>query len=122
MEFQNHTGEGSFKSSDTFNFKVSNEYYNYLILDSDITLRIERKSPSIASLCFIDNNSNTINVPNNIKLYTFDFQNPNKKVIYNNVIDKKYYCLCWTDNYLIEYNGIILFEIMNTRSWNIVEK
>ena len=37
--------------------------------------------------------SGLIYIPNNIKLYTFDFQNPNKKVIYNNVIDKKYYCL-----------------------------
>jgi len=124
MEFQN---QSLFKSFDTFNFKVSNEYYTYNINsdnsdNSDIKLRIERKSPSIASLYFIDNSNTIISVPTKIVIYTFDFQNPNKKVIYNNVIDKKYYALCWSDNYLIEYNGNVIFEITSMRSWNIVEK
>ena len=58
-----------------------------------------------------------INIPNGVLIYTYDYQNIQKKVIQESINEE--YALCWTDNYTVELNKKILINIKNQRKWNI---
>ena len=44
--------------------------------------------------------NNKINIPGDIVVYTYDYEDINKKIIQKAI--KNDYPLCWTDNYTIE--------------------
>lgn len=101
----------------TFDFtKTDNEYiYD---MGSNIILHIKRINHSVAALYFTDEVGDKINIPDGIVVYTYDYQSPNKKIIQK--AHKQDYPLCWTDNYTIEYNKIIILSLNNQRKWDIV--
>ena len=100
-----------------FDFTKTNNEYIYNI-NSNIILHINRMNHSVAILYFTDEMGNKINIPNGIVVYTYDYQNKNKKISLKSSI-KKEYLLCWTDDYTIELNKNIVLNIKNQRNWNI---
>ena len=105
---------------DSFDFidKTNIEEYIYKIKLNNIILYIKRISYSVAILYFTDESLNIINIPDEIILYSYENQNIQKKFIQTS-INKYYYALCWTDNYIVEYNEQMLLDIKNKRTWNI---
>ena len=102
---------------ETFDFtNTDNEYiYN---MGSNIILHIKRNCHSVAVLYFTDEMCNKINIPDGIVVYTYDFQDTNKKIILKAI--KQDYPLCWTDNYKIEYNKIQFLSLNCQRKWDII--
>lgn len=102
---------------ETFDFtKTDNEYtYN---MGSNMILHIKRMNQGVAVLYFTDDLSNKINIPEGIVVYTYDYQDTNKKNIQKAI--KQDYPLCWTDNYTIEYKKIEILSLHNQRKWNII--
>ncbi len=99
----------------TFNFNATGSEYIYKI-SSNIILHLYRTTHAVAILEFTDETSNKINIPTEIIIYTKDYQT-NQNVILkptNNM-----YALCWTDDYMIKYNGNIILNIKNNRTWDI---
>ena len=86
-------------------------------ISSNTNVCIERMTHSVAALYFTDEHNNKINIPDNIVVYTYDYQNTQKKVV-QDYIDNTYH-LCWTDSYTIEFNKTILINIKNQRKWVI---
>ena len=68
-----------------------------------------------ALVYFTDKLDNIIDIPAEIKIYTFDegIRHEQKR------LDKQYYGLCWSDNYDVEFEGSRLLTIENQRQWNI---
>lgn len=89
----------------------------YVYIDSYANFRIKRIHHSVAILYFTDEMSNKINIPNGVVVYTSDYQNSEKRVILK-PIDESYH-LCWTDDYIVELNEIILINIKSQRKWII---
>jgi hypothetical protein len=83
----------------------------------DIILRIEQTSNSIACLYFTDGTNNKINIPENIVIYTYDYQTKERVIL--KPLDVKNYILCWTDNYDVKMNNEVLWLIRNRRRWDI---
>lgn len=100
-----------------FDFSMINNQYTYTI-NENILLRIKQLSNSIAVLYFTDEIGNKINIPTGLVVYTYDFQNTEKKIIKQLFIQD--YTLCWTNNYIIELHGNIVIDIKSQRCWNIV--
>lgn len=102
---------------ETFDFtKTDNEYmYN---MGSNMILHIKQTNHSVALLYFTDEMSNKINIPEDIVVYTYDYQDTNKKIIQKPI--KQDYPLCWTDNYTIEYKEIEFLSLNTQRKWNII--
>ena len=98
-----------------FDFKSDCEYfYDY---DTNVQLYIKRINHSVATLYFIDEMNDKINVPDGVVIYTTDYQNSEKRVIINPI--DEYYSLCWTDDYIVELNKKVLINIKNQRKWII---
>ena len=100
-----------------FNFTNMNQSYIYSVT-SNIILHIHRISYSVAMLYFTDEINNPINIPTGITIYTCDFQNMDSRIILPPTPSQKY-ALCWTDSYEIEFNGEIVLNITNKRTWSI---
>jgi len=101
----------------TFDFTTTDNEYIYN-MDSTTILHVKRINHSVAVLYFTDEMSNKIDIPDNIVIYTYDYQNTNKKVIQKAI--RQDYLLCWTDDYVVELNNIELINIKNQRKWNII--
>ncbi len=99
----------------TFDFNINDNEYTYNV-NSTINLHIRKINNSVAILYFTDEIGNKINIPDGLIVYTYDYQT-NKKIIQNHI--HQYYPLCWTDDYVIELNEIVLINIRNQRKWNI---
>ena len=97
-----------------FNFMEFKSDYVYSI-NENLILNIKRITCAVANLYFTDNLNNKIDIPNEIKIYTFD----EGIRIEQKPIDKQHYALCWTDKYDIEFNKGRLITIENQRYWNI---
>jgi phosphate starvation-inducible membrane PsiE len=102
---------------ETFDFtKIDNEYmYN---MGSNMILHIKRINHSVAILYFTDEMNNKINIPEDIVVYTYYYQDTNIKIIQKPI--KQDYHLCWTDNYTIEYKKIQILSLNSQRKWNIM--
>ena len=101
------------------NFHFSNENNAYIHeIRPELLLHIVRISHSVASLTFTDEYNNKVPIPNEIKVYTFDFTKTQSKVILRPSLNNDY-ALCWTDNYTVEWNDEIVVNIKNKRSWKI---
>ena len=100
----------------TFDFAMKESEYVYDI-SSNIKLCIKRINHSVAILYFTDEMSNMINIPDGIVVYTFDYQNTQKRVSIKPT--NKTYALCWTDDYTIQLNNNVLINITNQRKWVI---
>jgi len=101
----------------TFDFTMTESVYVYNI-SSKIKLCIKQINHSVAMLCFTDEMNNKINIPDGIVVYTYDYEDVNKKIIQKAI--NQNYPLCWTDNYTIEYKQIKILSLNNQRKWNIV--
>jgi len=97
-----------------FDFMSDCEYfYDH---DTNVHLYIKRINHSVAVLYFIDEMNNKINIPDDVVVYTKDYQNSKRVII--NPIDE-YFHLCWTDDYTVELNNKVLINIKNQRKWII---
>ena len=101
----------------SFNFISNDSEYIYNI-NSHTILHIKQINNGVAVLYFTDEDSNKINIPNNIMVYTYDFEDNNKRLLLNPI--RQDYALCWTDNYTVELNKNVLINIKNQRKWNII--
>lgn len=99
-----------------FDFSETNEEF-IMYMDSYTILHITRISNSIAVLYFTDEKGIKINIPNDIIVYTYNYEDTKNKVIQKNINQE--YALCWTDNYTIECGEEELINIKNQRKWNI---
>lgn len=99
-----------------FKFEIPNCEYAYNV-NSNIILHIKRINHSVAMLYFTDEMHEKINIPDDILVYTYDYQNY-KKVLLESI--KHEYALCWTDDYVVELNKTTLINIKNQRKWNII--
>jgi hypothetical protein len=100
-----------------FDFTMTESEYVYNI-SSTIKLCIKRINHSVAILYFTDKMNKKINIPDDIVVYTYDYEDVNKKIIQKAINND--YPLCWTDNYTIEYKQIQIISLNNQRKWNIV--
>lgn len=100
----------------TFDFNITNNEYIYNV-NSTINLHIKKINNSVAVLYFTDEMSNKINIPGGLAVYTYDYTT-NKKIIQNAI--NQDYLLCWTDDYIIELNKIVLIDIRKQKKWNIM--
>jgi hypothetical protein len=101
---------------ETFDFIKTDDEYTYT-MELNVILHIKRLNHSVAILYFTDEKSNKINIPDDIVVYTYNYEDINKKIRQNAV--KQEYPLCWTDNYTIEYKKKELFTITSQRKWCI---
>ena len=99
-----------------FDFMRTCEYL-YSPDDSGISLCIKQVNNSVAVLNFIDDDCNKVNIPEGIVVYTTDYQNSEKKVILKPI--DEYYSLCWTDDYIVEFNKKIIINVKSQRKWMI---
>ena len=102
---------------DTFDFTKTDNKYLYNI-SSNTLLHINRMNHSVAILYFTDKMNNKINIPDDIVVYTYDYQDQNKKIIEKPI--KQDYSLCWTDKYTIQYKKKEILCLNNQRKWDIV--
>jgi hypothetical protein len=100
----------------TFDFAMTESEY-VCDISSNIKLCIKRINHSVAILYFTDEMSNMINIPDGIIVYTFVYQNTQKRVSIKPA--NKTYALCWTDDYTVELNNNVLINIKNQRKWVI---
>lgn len=104
-------------SSFQFNFTEPSSEYIYEISPT-IIIHLYRSNNAVAILEFTDENNNKINIPSGLVIYTKNYQN-GKKIVEKPFADN-IYALCWTDDYMIELNNKLLFEIKNKRNWEII--
>ena len=97
-----------------FDFKSECEYF-YDHDNTNVHLYIKRINHSVATLYFIDEMNNKINIPDGVVIYTTDYQNSEKRVNINPI--DGYYSLCWTDDYIVELNKKVLINIKSQRKW-----
>jgi hypothetical protein len=125
-------------SSFQFNFSEPSSEYIYEISPT-IIIHLYSSNNAVAILEFTDDNNNKINIPPGLVIYTKNYQN-GKKTLEKPFIDNQVnypvvggrkevyplgaicgsYALCWTDNYMVELNNKLLFEIKNKRNWEII--
>ena len=100
-----------------FDLRDTSSHYKYII-NGDITLHIERIGYGVAFLYLSnDINSNVmINIPNELSMYTF---NENGRRIKHILTNNKMFTLCWTENYVVEYNNEIIINLTHKRGWDI---
>jgi hypothetical protein len=114
-----------FSSSNLFNFEVNEEQLYFKDITENIRLNIEKETETIAVLYFtqlsdeMDNEIITnIDIPEGIKVYTYDEKK--EKIVENPMKNSQQYILCWTENYIIEYNDNCLCKIISKKSWDIL--
>lgn len=91
--------------------------YEYIHkISSSIVLHLQRTNHAIAMLSFTDEMNNEINIPSGFIIYTKDFEK-NTKVI-QKPLDNNLYLLCWTDEYVVEFNNKVVLDI----KYNCVKK
>lgn len=100
-----------------FDFTIDDSEYIYNV-NSTTNLHINQINKSLAILYFTDVMNAKIQIPNDIVVYTYDYQNIQKKVIHKSI--GQAYPLSWSDNYTIELNNVVLVNIINQRKWNII--
>jgi hypothetical protein len=99
-----------------FDFGILNSEYIYNI-NSNLILHIKQINHGVAMLYFTDELNNKINIPNDILVYTYNYDD-SKKVLLKSINQE--YALCWTDDYVVELNKNVLLNIQNQRKWNIL--
>lgn len=99
-------------NSSLFNFKNNN--IGIFTVNNEFKLCLEKQSPSIAILRATNMDGEFIVLPN--KLVIFDTTNSVKLKPLPNA---NTYCMCWTDNYKIVYNEIVISHLINQRVWEL---
>jgi len=79
-------------------------------ISPSVVLHIYRTNNSVA-INFTDEMNNKINTPSGLIIYTEDFQT-NTKVI-QKPVDDNLYALCWTDDYIVEFNNELILDVKN---------
>ena len=102
-------------SASSFDFFKQEQQYSYEISPETI-LHIDRVSHSAACMYFTDNKGHKIAIPENVSVYTFDYQNTKRRVSLEPIYGA--YMLCWTENYEIEWNGEIKMVCKSQRKWD----
>lgn len=101
-----------------FDFMRECEYFYDNRNDNvNVSLCITKNNHSVATLYFIDDMCNKVNIPHGIVVYTTDYQNSEKRIILNPI--DEYYHLCWSDDYMVEFNKKVLINIKSQRKWII---
>lgn len=85
-------------------------------IEENLFVNIIKISHSVAQMYFSDENDKKL-WKDDIKVYTFDFENKKRRVIHEPI--NKDYLLCWTENYDIELNNEIKMKIKSQRKMEI---
>ena len=99
----------------TFSFTTPDCEYIHKISPS-VVLHLYRTNHAVAILYFTDEMNNRINIPRGLVISSKDFQT-NKQTIQKPMED--IYALCWTDDYVVEFNDKLVLDIKNKRVWDI---
>ena len=102
-----------------FNFEVNKKQFFFKNLTDNILINLEKITESVAILYFTDtlNEQSIIDIPEGLKVYTYDMNN--QKIEENPLKHTQKYALCFTDKHLIVYNNLIVLKIEPVRSWKI---
>ena len=82
-------------------------------ISPNVVLHIYRTNNYVA-INFTDEMNNNINTPSGLIIYTKDFQT-NTKVI-QKPVDNNLYALCWSDDYIVEFNNELVLDVKNKPS------
>ena len=96
-----------------FDFKKSDATYKMSVNES-LILYIERMTNSWASLYFTDEMNNRLQIPYEITVYDSVFDT-NNSILQLKQSNGGFYCLSWTENYVIKYKGDTILTITNPR-------
>ena len=99
-----------------FNCEPNNIYKSNL--NEKITINIECMSDSLSILYFRNEKNEKIDIPNEIDIYTYDFQY--NRVLLESVTDESY-VLCYLYEYDIIFNGKKVINIKPQKVWQISE-
>jgi hypothetical protein len=95
-----------------FDFKKKDTYK--MALSDTLFLHIERVTNSWASLYFTDEMNNRVPTPSEIRVYD-NVYDENNGVLQLKQSNEGFYCLGWTENYLVKYKDEIILTIDNPR-------
>jgi hypothetical protein len=98
-----------------FEFNIGNGYIYYI--NEKIILHITCVNNSVSCLYFTDELNKKINIPDGIIVKTFNYENNEESILKN--IKNIHYALCYSDDYVVEYNNNKILNIKNKRSWEI---
>jgi hypothetical protein len=99
-------------NSSLFNFK--NNKVGIFTVNNEFKICLEKQSPSIATLRATNMKGEFIVLPT--KLVVYDTTNSVKLKPLPNT---NTYCMCWTDNYKIVYDEIVISHLINQRVWEL---
>ena len=101
-----------------FQFEINNHYAKKI--DDGLTLNIKCINLSTANLYFTNDENLIVQIPTDITVYLvymFNLQNVNK--IIQCGIGNKYFSLDFSNKYMIEYKGNVIFRLDTQRGWKI---
>ena len=101
-----------------FDFISSNTNKYTHLVNPNLILHIDQINFAVACLYFTDETNTKINIPIGVVVYTYDYQAPSKKVVLQKLQNEEY-GLCWSDNYRVELNDVLLINLTNKRSFHI---
>jgi hypothetical protein len=102
-------------------FKIApNNKERLFSINENLFAIIDYISPGIAGIYFTNAENTNVPIPNNIKVYTYDFSkhNPDKRRFLCEAI-KNVYIVSFTDRYDIELDGKCVVKLTDYRAFTI---
>ncbi|CAG8649490.1 9187_t:CDS:1, partial [Dentiscutata heterogama] len=97
-------------------FSYKNDNISVVEFGNNVNIRIERISPNIAKIYFVDDQENSIQIPNNVALKdTLNNFNETPQVV--NGFGT--YFVSWISNYVLLQNGVAVFALTNQKQQSI---
>ncbi|CAG8639064.1 4965_t:CDS:1 [Dentiscutata erythropus] len=111
-DFVNDPSEMKFRG--TFSYK--NDNISVVEFGNNVNMRIEKISPNIAKIYFVDDQGNSIQIPNNVALKdTLNNFNETPQVV--NGFGT--YFVSWISNYVLLQNDVAVFILKNQQQQSI---
>ncbi|CAG8684942.1 3949_t:CDS:1 [Cetraspora pellucida] len=111
-DFVNNPSEMKFRGS----FSYKNDNISVVEFGNNVNMRIERISPNIAKIYFVDDRGNSIQIPNGVVLRdTLNNFNETPQLV--NGFGT--YFVSWISNYVLLLNGVAVFALKNQKQQSI---
>ncbi|RIB05688.1 hypothetical protein C2G38_574304 [Gigaspora rosea] len=108
----NDPSEMKFRSS----FSYKNDNISVVEFGNNVNMRIERINPNVATIYFVDDRGNSIQIPNGVTLRdTLDNFNETPQVI--NGFGT--YFVSWISDYVLLLNGVAVFALKNQKQQSL---
>lgn len=91
-------------------------HFNHNI-DDNIMLHVEKLNNTILILYFTDENNSKINIPTGIHVCEYDCKNAKYKIFLEKQTSIQMYTLYLGDSYEIQYNNIVILNIVSHTKW-----